>query len=353
MKRFIRLSILLTVALSMLGLNASAYDMAVKNANGVIIFYNYYNEGKELEVTNEGISQKPYTGNVVIPEEVTYENQTLKVTSIGDKAFYNSSGLTSITIPKSIRAIGEDAFKGCRNISSVHISDLAAWCNMALFDAYSNPMFNDGYDNNHLYLNGREVKDLVIPSGVTSIGQWAFYNCKSITSVTIPNSVTYIGKSAFGWCPNIAAVYISDMAAWCGITFVSGDSNPLYVAHRIFLNGSEVKDLVIPSTVTSIGSAAFMWCTGITSVTIPNSVTSIGASAFNGCTNLPSVNIPNSVTSIGPFAFCNCTGFTTLDIPNGVTTIEEGAFSDCSNLNSVAIPASLTSVGNDAFKGCI
>ena len=185
MKRFIRLSILLTVALSMLGLNASAYDMAVKNANGVIIFYNYYNEGKELEVTNEGISQKPYTGNVVIPEEVTYENQTLKVTSIGDKAFYNSSGLTSITIPKSIRAIGEDAFKGCRNISSVHISDLAAWCNMALFDAYSNPMFNDGYDNNHLYLNGREVKDLVIPSGVTSIGQWAFYNCKSITSVTI------------------------------------------------------------------------------------------------------------------------------------------------------------------------
>ena len=102
MKLFIRLSILLTVALSMLGLNASAYDMAVRNANGVIIFYNYYNEGKELEVTNEGISQKPYTGNVVIPEEVTYENQTLKVTSIGDKAFYNSSGLTSITIPKSI-----------------------------------------------------------------------------------------------------------------------------------------------------------------------------------------------------------------------------------------------------------
>ena len=152
MKRFIRLSILLTVALSMLGLNASAYDMAVKNANGVIIFYNYYNEGKELEVTNDGISQMPYTGNVVIPEEVTYENQTLKVTSIGDKAFYNSSGLTSITIPKSMRAIGEDAFNGCRNISSVHISDLAAWCNMALFDAYSNPMFNDGYDNNHLYL---------------------------------------------------------------------------------------------------------------------------------------------------------------------------------------------------------
>lgn len=110
MKRFIRLSFLLTVILSMLGLNASAYDMAVRNANGVTIFYNYYNEGKELEVTNDDISQTPYTGNVVIPEEVVYENQTLKVTSIGDRAFYDCSGLTSITIPKSIRSIGYYAF---------------------------------------------------------------------------------------------------------------------------------------------------------------------------------------------------------------------------------------------------
>lgn len=110
MKRFIRLSFLHTVVLSMLGLNASAYDMAVRNANGVTIFYNYYNEGKELEVTNDDISQTPYTGNVVIPEEVVYENQTLKVTSIGDRAFYDCSGLTSITIPKSIRSIGYYAF---------------------------------------------------------------------------------------------------------------------------------------------------------------------------------------------------------------------------------------------------
>ncbi|MBR5060905.1 MAG: leucine-rich repeat protein [Prevotella sp.] len=352
MKRFVRLSIMLTVVLSMSGLNASAYDIAVKDANSVTIYYNYYNEGTELEVTNDDISQMPYTGNVVIPEEVMYDNQTLKVTSIGDRAFYNCFGLTSITIPKSMRAIGEDAFKGCGNISSVHISDLAAWCNIAFFNNSSNPMCWDLYNDKHLYLNGSEVKDLVIPSGVTSIGQWAFANCKSITSVTIPNSVTYIGTAAFNSCPNIAAVYISDLASWCGITFVTGDSNPLLSAHRLFLNGNEVKDLVIPSTVTSIGADAFQDCTGLTSVTIPNSVTTIGGYAFYGCTGINSLNIPNSVTTIGDYAFYGCTEINSLNIPNSLTTIENGTFRNCSNITSVSIPASLTSVGDDAFKGC-
>ena len=114
----ISLSILLTLLMSMAGINASAYDIAVENADGVTIYYNYYNEGKELEVTflssNHSYqgNKNAYVGNVVIPEEVTYMNRTRKVTSIGSDAFKYSS-LTSVTIPNSVRSIGLDAFAGC------------------------------------------------------------------------------------------------------------------------------------------------------------------------------------------------------------------------------------------------
>ena len=139
-----------------------------------------------------------------------------------------------------------------------------------------------------------------------SIWDYAFSGCSGLTSVTIPNSVTSIGDYAFSGCSDLTSVYISDIAAWCNIDFKSGSSNPLSHAHHLYLNGEEVKDLVIPNSVTSIGDLAFYDCSGLTSVTIPNSVTSIGDYAFWGCSGLTSVTIPNSVTSIGWGAFSGC-----------------------------------------------
>ena len=193
---------------------------------------------------------------------------------------------------------------------------------------------------------GQYSGDIFIPStvqyegvtySVTSIGEYAFYGCTGLTSIAIPNSVTSIYKYAFDYCSGLTSVKISELAAWCNISFKYASSNPLRYAHHLFLNGEEVKDLVIPNSVTSIGIDAFNGCTGLTSVTIPNSVTSIGYSAFEGCSGLTSVTIPNSVTSIGYYAFNGCTGLTSIIIPNSVTSIGYYAFEGCSGLTKVCI----------------
>ena len=123
-----------------------------------------------------------------------------EVTSIGDEAFRDCSGLTSVTIGNGVTSIGYDAFDGCEQLSSVYISDLAAWCNIIFEGSDSHPFGNSVEDVTHLFLNDKEIKNLVIPNSVTSIEDYTFYNCSGLTSITIPNSVTSIGVQAFrGW----------------------------------------------------------------------------------------------------------------------------------------------------------
>ena len=209
--------------------------------------------------------------------------------------------------------------------------------------------------------SGEYSGEVVIPESVehegaaysvTSIGWSVFYECSGLTSVTIGNSVKSIWEYAFYGCSGLTSVHISDIAAWYNIDFEGWYSNPLLYAEHLYLNGEEVKDLVIPNSVTSIGDRAFLGCSGLTSVTIPNSVKSIGEGAFCGCSGLTSVTIPNSVTSIEGSAFGGCSGLTSVTIPNSVKSIGGEAFNSCSGLTSVTIPNSVTSIESWVFYGC-
>lgn len=198
-----------------------------------------------------------------------------------------------------------------------------------------------------------EIPATVIHEGleytVKKISDDAFFGCSGLTSITIPNTVTHIGNDAFAMCPNLNSVYIKDLEAWCKITF---NDTPLSYAHHLFLNGEEIKDLVIPNSITSIGDKVFECLSSLTSVTMHNNVTSIGISAFSGCSALTSITIPNSVTSIGNYAFENCSGLTSITIPNSLTSIGYSVFYGCTSLTSLSIPTNWKNINDGSFSGC-
>jgi len=176
------------------------------------------------------------------------------------------------------------------------------------------------------------IASVVIDSGVTTIGKYAFDNCRALTSVSIPNSVTNIGDDAFCYCSALTSVNIPNSVTSIG--------------YGAFCYCSALTSVSIGNSVTSIGDCAFWDCSSLTSVSIGNSVTTIGNGAFNGCSSLTSVSIGNSVTNIGTSAFGGCSGLDSVSIPNSVTNIGNYAFSGCSGLISVSIGNSVTSIGN-------
>ena len=183
----------------------------------------------------------------------------------------------------------------------------------------------------------RQIQTAVIDSGVTSIGDYAFYYCTSLTSITIPDSVTIIGSYAFKNCSSLTSITLP--------------SSVTTIGNSAFEDCSSLTSIAIPDSVTSIGYGAFYYCTSLTAVTIPSSMTSIDEYAFYGCTSLSSAIIPSSVTSIGENAFYGCSSLSGVTIPSSVTTIGGGAF--CSTrLASITIPNSVTNIGYYAFYGC-
>ena len=313
------------------------------------IYYKITNDTtKEVEVTYKGNSyseySNEYTGNVVIPESVTYNGITYSVTSIGYSAFNCCYYLTSIEIPNSVITIGGDAFR-----------------NTSWYDEHPDGVV---YAGKVLYKYKGTMPantSIVIKEGTTAICSGAFQDCSELTSIEIPNSVTSIGGSAFSDCSELTSIEIPN-----SVTTIGGDAfnntswynnhpdGVVYAGKVLYkYKGTmpEKTSIVVKDGTSSIAYGAFQYCSGLTSVVIPNSVTSIGDWAFSYCRGLTSIVIPNSVTSIGGSAFYNCSGLTSVEIPNSVITIGGGAFSSTS-LTSIEIPNSVITVGGSAFQYC-
>ena len=215
---------------------------------------------------------------------------------IGNYAFSDCSGLTSLILPSNVTSIGYSAFYGCIRLTS-----------------------------------------LTLPSSVTSIGSSAFEGCRSLTSLILPSSVTSIGSSAFYGCSGLTSLTLPS-----SVTSIDG---------RAFYGCSSLFGLTLPSSVTSIGSSAFEACYGLFSLTLPSSVTEIGESAFRGCRSLASLTLPSSVTEIGESAFEGCIRLASLTLPSSVTSIGKSAFEGCSGLTSIYVSwESPLSIDASTFK---
>lgn len=334
----------------------------------------------------------PVEGDIVIPATVVYDGETYSVTEIGklsfvdcpkltsvsipetvtavnDMAFYYCTALETVSLPSSLVSVGSEAFGDCYKLSSVAIGDLAAWCDIQFKDYWSNPLYNGA----SLWIDGKEITDLVIPEGVSHIGSFvfagckaltaldlgpsvvtidesAFYDCTALVEVTVSPVLSFSGKSSFSGCSSLEKVTIHDIASWCDITFAANTSNPLNYAEHLFIGDEEVTRLDIPDDITEIKNYAFIRATGIKELNLPATVTSIGEMAFyTSC--VASVELPVGLTSMGTWAFA-MTDLSEIKIPHTLTEIPNYAFAFCYRLTDVSLPTTLTSIGTAAFSSC-
>ena len=299
---------LLTMLMSMFGIETFAHDIAVNNLDGKTIYYKWTNNKTTLAVSYRGGDFASYTGeylgDIVIPESVTYNGKNYSVTSIGRGAFMHCSGLTSITIPNSVTSIEENAFQSCSSLTSVTIPNSvtsigrSAFYDTAWYDNQPDGLVYAGMVAYKYKGTMPQNTTIILKEGTLGIAGSAFSGCYSLTSVTIPNSVTSIGDYAFYKCNRLTSV-------------------------------------TIPNSIQTIERSTFEGCSGLSNITIPNSVSSIGSSAFEGCSSLTSVTIGNSVTSIGVAAFFECFGLTDVIIGKNVNSIGTQAFYNCYRLNNI------------------
>ena len=177
-----------------------------------------------------------------------------------------------------------------------------------------------------------------VKEGTRIICDSAFYFCFFLSEIVIPSSVTSIGDWAFSCCDSLSKIVIP--------------SSVTSIGKGAFSYCDSLLEIVIPSSVTSIGDSAFYGCYSLSEIVIPSSVTSIADGAFSSCDSLSEIVIPSSVTSVGYGAFSFCSSLSEIVIPSSVTSIGKGAFSHCDSLSEIVIPSSVTSIGKGAFSHC-
>ena len=375
MKKHVLLAVLM-----LLPLMASADAVEIDG-----LYYNLDFENKTAEVT---MSQDGYSGEINIPNQVTYENENYRVSSIGMNSFISCFNLTSLTIPQSVTFIDNRAFNTLFNLVSIVVDaenpvyDSRNNCN-AIIETASNQLVvgckNTIIPNNvtsigdFAFLQNSSLEAIDIPTSVSKIGNQAFYGCNSLESLFIPSSVMSIGFQAFRGCTKLSSVIVDgnnpkyDSRENCNAIIETATSKLIVGCKNSF----------IPGSVAIIGDYAFYNCYGIASLAIPNSVISVGEGAFDNTdwyynthpdglvyagrvaykykgtmSANTSIVIDQGTTEISPSAFSGCSGLTSISIPNSVMSIGNNAFRDCKGLLSVVLP-SVSMVGTRAFQNCI
>ena len=354
---------------------AVAYDFACDG-----ISYNIISkDNRTVEVT---FGDSPYSGNIVIPSEVVYNNKTYTVIAIGEGAFYNDTKVRAVTIPNSVTTIESEAFSGCTSLTSVTIPNSVTTIESEAFNGCTS------------------LTSVTIPNSVTIIGSKAFNGCTSLTSVTIPNSVTTIEDHAFSRCSGLSSLTIGtgviliengafemeysyeyiEKVIWLsntppeGYTEINGMRN--YVANDSYSNLENVTVYPFLSSIFEEDGIKYVpvspsdrTCDAIdcvydnsaADIVITKTVNHQGVNMSLLNVNdylcykndsIKTVSIKDFDANIGDCAFYDCDGIETVDIQDLTGNIGDDAFYGCSNLKGIDIPNTVTSIGSSCFSHC-
>ena len=356
MKKIISLVLVIVmICSSFAGLQITSYALAGSGKCGDNVKWTFNSSTGLLTISGSGYMRDYDSGNYGPKSPFADKSEITKVVvsngvwSIGDYAFANCSKLTEISISESVDKVGWSIFYGCDALTTISINS-----GNTVYDSRNNCNAIIEKSTNKLVAG---CKNTTIPSTVTSIAHLAFDSITTLTKISIPSSVVTLEGSPYRNCTGLTSISVNsnnkkfDSRNSCN-AIIEKSSNTLVLG---------CQNTVIPNTVTTIGSCAFLNCSGLTSITIPNSVTYIDYAAFERCTGLKSITIPGSVTSIGECTpiddckgdvFADCTGLEEVIFENGVKRIGERAFHNCNNLRSVTLPQSVSTLGGWAFSGC-
>ena len=340
----------------------------------------YKANGDEAAVVTRDYLYNSYEGVVTIPATVSHEGKTYPVTAIGSNAFRNCQGLTNVVIPSSVRtvgecafwncnslkeiyigkgvnAIGEMAFRDCMSLEKVEIEDMASYARIN-FESFDSSPFCYSCK---MYYQGEEVTELNIPGIASRIGNYAFCACHDITSVTIGEGVTTLGDYAFFDCPALTRVTLPGTLekigvcsfamneAFTDVTFGDGLKS---IDGSAFYGCTGLRSLSFPASLDSIHYAAFAFCESVEQLELTGGDVWFGEASFYGCTSMKNVKCSPTQTSVGNSAFAACTSLSNIDLGNSLKRIEEYAFYMCNSLEEINIPETLETIGSYAFSSC-
>ena len=275
---------------------------------------------------------------IIVPEVIgNYTVTSLK------KTFYKKRQIKSVTVPKTVKEIGEETFFECDSLREV--------------------VLNQGLEiiGSYAFYRCEELEKIDIPDTVKEIGESAWKYCEKMTEIKLPDGLTCLEDSLFSRCGNLKTVSVPDSVSEIGdsVFWMCSQLAEFKFPNGVTKIGSvafdgcrNLKEITIPTSVKTIDNSAFSGCSGIKNITIPEGVTEICSGVFADCRNLKEIIIPTSVKTIDNSAFSGCSGIKNITIPEGVTKIGDKAFASCYKLASISLPDSLTSIGEEAFEGC-
>lgn len=295
--------------------------------------------------------------NVVIEEGVE---------TIGRMAFYNDYNVTSVTLADTITEMGDGVFYKCTNLMSAHIPDGMQYIAKDTFYGCTSLTSVDYGDNvqaiqGEAFYNCSSLQSFDLDTGIQTIGYSAFYGCNKLNNVVIGSNVTEIESSAFLSCTSLSNLTIrsevlrtiGDSAfAGCKFSAITLPESVTEIGSSVFYGCGSLKQFTMPSAVTVVPNGMFKSCTSLTKVTLAEGTTEIGGEAFYECSALTEVNLPDTLKTIGGYAFYK-TKLASLQIPEGVETISYYAFAYCTSLVRVTLPDSATELGDYVFQNCI